>query len=161
MGRHKVLQYVKSFTEVRLDRQFNGTSRCIRHESTHSGKLLDLLIRATSSGIGHHKDVVIFIKTGQQRLGKGIVRRFPGLYDLLITLFLRNQATLKVLRNLIHRILRLLDHLRLLRRHGHIGNRYGHGCSCRILVSNGLYRIQHFCRRCRAMGIDNFFKDLL
>ncbi len=129
MGRHEIFQYVQTFTEVGLDRQLDSTSRRIRHQSPHTCKLLDLLIGTAGAGVCHHEDVVILIKPGQKRLCQRVICCFPGLYDLFVTLFLRDQTTLEVLRDLIHRILRLLDHLRLLRRHRHIGDRYGHSRS--------------------------------
>ena len=63
MGRHKVFQYVQTFTEIGLDRQLNGVTGGICHQSTHTCQLFDLLIRTTRSGICHHIDIVIFIQT--------------------------------------------------------------------------------------------------
>ena len=117
---HEILQYVQAFTEIRLDRQLDGTSCRICHQPSHTCKLFDLFIRTTGSGIRHHEDIVVFIQSGQQRFCQRVVSRLPGLDNLFVTLFLRDQASFEVLRDLIHRILRLLDHLRLLRRHGHI-----------------------------------------
>ncbi len=161
MRGHKVLQYVQSFTEIRLDRQLNGMTCGIGHQSTHTGQLLNLLIGTTRSGISHHIDVVVFIQTIQQRLGQNLVRLLPGFNNLFVTLFLGNQSALIVARNLIHRILRILNQLRLLRRHGHIGNRYGHCRSCRVLITHSLDVIQHLgCPGC-SMRIDNLFQNLL
>ena len=61
---HEVLKYIKTFTEVRLDRQLDRTTGCICHKSTHTGKLFDLFIGTTGSGVSHHEDVVVFIKSG-------------------------------------------------------------------------------------------------
>ena len=136
-------------------------SRRIRHQSAHTGKLLDLLIGTAGSGVCHHEDVVVFIQTGQQRFRQRIVGLLPGLNDLFISLFLSDKTTLEVLGDPVHSILRFLDHLRLLRRHGHIGNRYGHCRSCGILISCGLDIIQHLCGLRSAVGVDDFLKDLL
>ena len=161
MGRHEVFQYVQTFTEVGLDRQLDSPSCRICHQTTHTGKLFDLLVRTTGSGIRHHKDIVVFIQTGKQGLCQGIVCCFPCLYDFFVTLFFGNQTTLKVPCNLIHRILCLLDHLRLLRRYRHIRNRYRHRCPCGELVSNGFYIVKYFCCRRSAVGIDYLLQDLL
>ena len=59
---HKVLKYVQALTEVRLDRQLDGTAGSISHQSTHACQLLDLLVGTTRTGIRHHKDVVVAVK---------------------------------------------------------------------------------------------------
>ena len=130
MCRHEVLQYVQTFTEVRLDWQLDRMTCCIGHQTTHTSKLFDLFVRSTGSGIGHHEDVVIFIKTVKQCLCKGIVSCFPCLYDFFISFFFCDETTLEVLCDLIYSILSILDHLRFLRRYRHVRNRYGHGSSC-------------------------------
>ena len=45
MSGDEVLQYVQTFSEVGLDGQLDGTAGCISHQTTHAGKLFDLLIR--------------------------------------------------------------------------------------------------------------------
>ena len=62
MGGNKVFQYVQTFTEIGLNRQLDGTSGSIGHQTTHTGQLLNLLVRTTGTGIGHHINIVIFIK---------------------------------------------------------------------------------------------------
>ena len=63
MRRHEVLQYVQTFTEVGLDGQLDRTTGCIRHQTTHTCQLLDLLVGTTGTGVRHHEDVVVFIQT--------------------------------------------------------------------------------------------------
>ena len=69
---------------------------CICHQSTHSGKLLDLLVRTTGSGVRHHEDVVVFIQTAQQCFRQLVIGLFPGLDNLFVTLLICNQTTLIV-----------------------------------------------------------------
>ena len=133
---------------------------CICHKSTHTGKLFDLFIGTTGSGVSHHEDVVVFIKSGKKCMSKLIISLLPGINNLFVTLFLSNKTTFVVLGDLIYSILCSLDHLRLLRRHGHIGNRYGHGSSCRILVTHSLDRVQNLSSLGCPVSINNFFKDL-
>ena len=133
----------------------------IGHQSTHTGQLLDLLVRTTGSGVSHHVDVVVTIQTVQQRLGQDSVGVLPGLYNLFVTLFLGNQTTLIVTGNLIYGILCLFDQLRLLRRHGHVGNGYGHSRTGGILVSHRLDIVQYLCGSGGSVGIDNLLQDLL
>src|SRR5699024_2928652 len=80
VGGHEVLQYVQTLTEVGLDRQLDGPSGGIRHQSTHTRQLLDLLIRTTGSGVRHHIDIVIFLQTSQQCRSQAVVGCSPGRY---------------------------------------------------------------------------------
>ena len=157
----KVFQYVQPLTEIGLDRQFNRMACRIRHQAAHAGKLFNLLIRTTGAGIGHHINVVVFVKTGQKVVRKLIVRRLPGLNYFFIALFLCDQAAPEVLGNVVNRGLRVRDQLRLAGRNRHIRDRNRHGRPGGIFIANGLNIIQS--HRClgRAVDIDNFFKDLL
>ena len=134
---------------------------CISHQSTHSGKLLDLLIGTTGSGVSHHEDVVVLIKTCKKCFCKLIISLLPGINNLFVTLFLCDKTTFVVLCDTVNSILSLLDHLRLLRRHGHIGNGYGHGCTCGVFVTHSLNGVKYLGCLCCTVSIDNFFKDLL
>ena len=135
-------------------------SGCIGHQSTHTCKLFDLFIRSTGTRVSHHEDVVVLIKSGKKCMSKLIVSLLPGIHNLFITLFLSNKTTFIVLCDLIYSILCSLDHLRLLRRHGHIRNRYSHGSSCRILVTHSFDRVQNLSSLGCSVSINNFFKDL-
>ena len=63
MSGNEVLQYVKTLTEVGFDRKLDGVTGCIRHKSSHTCQLLDLLIRSSRTGVCHHEDVVVLIQT--------------------------------------------------------------------------------------------------
>ena len=56
-GGDEVLQNGQTFTEVRLDRDLNGTTVRIRHQTTHTGELTDLVHAASSAGVRHHEAV--------------------------------------------------------------------------------------------------------
>ncbi len=43
--------------------ELNGMTGSIGHKSAHASKLFDLLIGSTRSGVSHHEDVVVFIKS--------------------------------------------------------------------------------------------------
>ena len=83
MSRHEVLQYVKTFTEVGCNRQLDGMTSCIGHQSTHTGKLFDLFIRTTGTGVSHHEDVIVFIQTIHQELRQYLSRSQQPLYNAL------------------------------------------------------------------------------
>ena len=161
MGGNKVLQYVQSFTEVGLDGKLDGVSCGIRHQSAHTCQLLNLLIRTTGAGVSHHVDIVVLIQAGQQVVGQLVIGGLPGLDYLFVTLLLSDEAAAVVLGNLIHGCLGILNQPRLACRHGHVGNRYGHGCPGGIFVTDCLDIIQgHGCLG-SAMDIDDFLKYLL
>ena len=122
MGGNEVLQYVKTFTEVGFDRKFDGMTSGICHQSSHTCQLLDLLVRSSRTGIRHHIDVVVLIKSGQQIVGQLIIRGLPGFDNLFIALLLSDKTAAVVLCNVIYSCLSISNQLRLACRHSHIGN---------------------------------------
>jgi len=84
VGRHEILQNIQSFTEIRLNRQFNGTSRCISHQPAHAGKLLDLLVGTTGAGVSHHKDIVVLIQPCEKHVCQLLICLIPGLSSSVI-----------------------------------------------------------------------------
>ena len=161
VSRDEVLQYVQTFTEVGLNRQLDGVTGCIGHQSSHTCQLFDLLIRTSSSGVSHHVDVVVLIQAGQQVMGQLIIRCLPGFNNLFITLLLGNQTAAVVLCNPVYGSLCLSNQSRLGLRHRHIRNRYRHGCSGRIFVTNSLNIIQGYSSLSSAMYINNLLQNLL
>ena len=161
MSRHEILQYIQAFTEIGFDRQLNRSSRCISHQSTHTSQLLDLLVGTTGTGVGHHKNVIIFIQTCQQYVCQLFIGLIPCLYYGTIPFFFRNKTPSEILGNLIYRSLRIVQHLLLLLRYCHVRDRYGHCCLRRIFITGGLDIVQHFCRSGCSMGIDDLFQNLL
>ena len=157
----EVLKYVKTFTEVGLDREFDRVTGRIRHESSHTGKLLDLLIGTTGSGVRHHEDVVVFIKTCQKVMCQLVIGCFPYIDNFFVTLFLCDKTTAEVLSDTVNGSFCVCEKLLLCCRDSHIGNGYGHSCSCGVLVTDRLDIVQG--DRCldRSVCIDDFLEDLL
>ena len=133
---------------------------CICHQSSHTCQLFDLFIRTTGTGVSHHEDVVVLIQSVQQLSGQNIIGFFPGLYNFFVTFFFCDQTTFVVLCDVVYSLLSLLDQFRFFRRNGHIGNGYGHSCSCGEFISCCFDIIQHFCCLGSSVCIDNFFQDL-
>ncbi len=155
MSGDEVFQDIQAFTEIGLDRQLDRMAGGIRHQSTHAGKLLDLLIGTTGSGIRHHKDVIVFIQAGQKVMCQLVVRGLPGLDHLFIALLLCDQAPAEVLGDMVHRVLGVGDQLFLGGRHRHIRDRYGHGRSGGELIADGLDVVQGDSGLDRAVDIDD------
>ncbi len=161
MSGHKVLQYVQPLTEIGLNRQFNGLTGGVRHQTAHTRQLLNLLIGTTGAGVRHHKDIIILIQTGQQHIGKFLIRLVPGLHHRTISLLFGDQTPAVVGCDLIHGGLCRRQHLRLLSRHGHIGNGYGHGGPGGILIADGFHIVQHLSGTGSPMGVDDLLQNLL
>ena len=157
----KVLQNIQSFTEVGLNRKFDSLTGCIRHESTHTGKLLNLLIGTTGSGVRHHEDVVIFIQTGKKVMRQLIVRVLPGLNHFLVSLFFRNQTSTEVLCNSVYGFLCIFQKFFLACRNGHIVNGNRHGSLRGILVADCLDIIECQGSLHSAVHIHHLFQNLL
>ena len=143
------------------DWRFDDGAIRLRHQTTHTCQLLDLLVGTTGTGVRHHEDVVVFIQTGQQYVGQLFIGLVPGLYDCTITLFLSDQTTAEVLCDAVYSCLRVFQKLRLGCRHGHIRDGYGHGCSGRILVTDSLDIIQCNSSLGSAMHVDDLLQNLL
>jgi len=117
---NEVFQYVKTFSEVGLDRKLDGTSGCIRHKSSHTCKLLDLLIRTSGTGISHHEDVVILIKTAKQRIFDLIIGYLPYLDYFFVSFFVSDKTTSEVSCNFIYLLFCISQIFCLFCRHCHI-----------------------------------------
>ena len=135
MGGNEVFQYVQTFTEVGFDRQFDGASGCVGHQTTHTRQLFDLLVRTTGTGIGHHINIVIFVKIRQQSIRNLIIGLFPGLNNGFITFFFSSKTTTEVFCNPFNRLLRIVNELFLSSRYGHIGYGYGDSADSGIFVT--------------------------
>ena len=157
----EVLEYVKTLTEVRLDRELDGTSGCICHESSHTSELLDLLIGSTGSGIRHHEDVIVCIESTEKILGQLIIGLLPGIDNFLITLLLGNETTTVVPRDLVNDGLCVCQQLLLARRDGHIRDGYGHRRDGGLLIAHRLDIIQGEGRLGSAMYIHDSLQNLL
>ena len=136
-------------------------SRRIRHEAAHAGELLNLLIGTAGSGVRHHEDVVVLVKTLEQILGELLIRLLPGLDDFLIALLVGRKTAAVVLADFLDLRLRFRDEALLGLRDGHIRNRNGHARNRRILVADGLDIVQHFCRAGEAVHVDDLLENLL
>ena len=161
MCRDEVLKYVKTFTEVCLNRELDGLTGGICHKTTHTCQLLNLLVGTTRTGVSHHVDVVVFIKVVKKLSGNFIISFFPCLDYCFVTVFFCHKTTAIVSCNLINRSFCCCNNLFLTRRHGHIGDRYGHRCAGRILITQRLDCIQSLsCRGCTVCN-NTLLKNLL
>ena len=159
--RHEVLQNVQTFTEVGLDGQLDRASRRIRHQSAHACQLLDLLVAASGSGVSHHEDVVVLIKTSEQQVSELVISLCPCINDSSVSLLFCHQASDEVSGDHVYCSLRFFEHFLLLRRNGDVGNGNRHSRNCGILVSHSLDQVKYLSGLEGAVSIDDGLKDLL
>ena len=77
--------YTVSYTHLGgFERQLDGTSGRISHKASHAGKLFDLLVRTTGSGVRHHEDISVFIQTGKQGLCQLVIGCLPSLNNFFV-----------------------------------------------------------------------------
>ena len=90
-----------------------------------------------------------------------IIGGLPCLDNLFVALFLSDESAAVVFRNAVHSCLCFLNQLGFALRHGHIGNRNGHGRPGGIFITNGLDIIQgNGCLGC-AVYVNDLLKNLL
>src|SRR4029077_14171059 len=58
VGRDEVLQHGEAFAEAGRDGRFDDFAGGLGHQTTHAGKLADLLFRTAGSGVRHDVDGV-------------------------------------------------------------------------------------------------------
>ena len=58
VGRVEIFKDGQAFLEVRDDRRLDDLARRLGHQAAHAGELLDLRLRTTGAGVGHHVDRV-------------------------------------------------------------------------------------------------------
>ena len=156
---HEVFQNVHTFTEVGFYRKFDGSTGCISHQTTHTGKLFDLLFGTTGTGVSHHLDVVISIQTSHQFFCQTIIGFVPCINNTTVTFFFCITSTVKFSCDLVNLCLCFIQHSLLGIRNDNIGNGYGNSSLCGIMVTQVFYIIQNFSSLGCAMQVNYFFKD--
>ena len=118
MGRDEVLQHRQTFLKVRKDRVLDdltafGTGFLrLGHQTTHTGKLTDLLLRTTGTGIQHHVNRVEALVVGRnglhQDVGQFGVDVCPDINYLIVTFVVGNDTHIIVVDDLFHFIVTFL-----------------------------------------------------
>ena len=141
---NEVFKYVKTFSEVSRDRNFDCSTLCIRHKSTHSCKLTNLVNATTGTWVSHHKDWVELTKVFHHGVCDIRWSLCPNFNCLLITFFICKKTHLILLHNSFDLLFSIgKDNLFLFRNFDiWYGNSYS--TSCRILITCGLNLIKHF-----------------
>ena len=102
MGRDEVLQHREPFTEVRRNRRLDDLARRLRHQSTHSGELANLLFRSASTRICHDVNrierafLVALLHLTEHLVSNLFSNRRPDFDDLVVSLAVGDR-TIKIL----------------------------------------------------------------
>ena len=126
MSRDEVFQYGKTFTEVRSNWAFNNVTGWLGHQTTHTRKLLNLLLITTSTGINHEEqriyELVAFVVLKFTVEGvRDVIRSVcPNINHLLVTLVVSDDTVTILLSNFFNFSVSLNKFWLLLFRHHHV-----------------------------------------
>ena len=119
VGRDKILQYGKSFFKVRQNRVFDDLATfgtCflrLSHQTTHTGKLTNLLFRTTGTGIKHHvhriETLIIRRNCLHQNVRQLRVNMCPDINHLIVTFVIGNETHVIVIDHLLNFIVTSLN----------------------------------------------------
>ena len=128
--RNKVFEHRHTFLEVRKDRvldnllTFGTCLLWLSHQTTHTGKLLNLVLRTTGTGVEHHiYSVETLIGLGHllhQNVTKVIIDMGPSINYLIVALGICDETHFIVGFNLINFGLALANNLSFLLRDNNI-----------------------------------------
>ena len=162
--RDEVFEYIKTFTVVGSDGDFNRLTCRIRDKSAHTCKLTQLAVIASRTGVKHHVDRVVGIEVRLEFCGNSLCAVFPGLNDHVRALLIGEKTVLIVVHDLGDVLLGVGNEFALTRRYGSVADSDGDTASGRVLVALSLNLIKHIgCYRGAVnldASIDNFAEFL-
>ena len=148
VGRDEVLQDRKSLFEVGEDRVFdNFAPSCggllrLGHKTSHTGKLANLLLRTTGSGVEHHiyrvEPLSVFTDTLHCQVCKASVGRSPYVDHLVITLVIGDKTHVIVGNDPLYLLVGIGDHVLFFLRNDDVTQGEGEPTLEGKLVSHGL-----------------------
>ncbi len=105
VGANEVLLHRQALLEVGEDRvledfatpaAFADVLLRLGHQATHAAELANLLLRASSAGVGHRKDgveaLLVLLQGVEEHLGDLVVRLRPDVDDLVVALVVGDEA---------------------------------------------------------------------
>ena len=142
--RDEVFEYIKTFTVVGSDGNLYRLTCRIRDKSAHTGKLTQLAVVASGTGVKHHVDRIIGVKVRLELCGNSLCAVLPSLYDHIRALLVGEKTVLIVIHDLGDIFLGVGDELALARRYGGVADGDGDTASGRIFIALSLDFIKHF-----------------
>ena len=124
VGGDEVLEDREALAEVRLDRARDDLTTGVRHQTTHTGDLLDLHHVAASTRAHHHVDRVelVLAHLGLHRVTDACGGLAPDLDLLLAPLVVGDDAAVVLALDLVGLRLEVLEETGLGRRRPHVGD---------------------------------------
>ena len=161
-GRDEVFEGGQTFTEVGLDRDFDGLTGGGSHQASHTCQLTDLVDRASCTGIRHHMNRVVALRLHVvlELCSNLLGGLFPLGYGQTIALLVGDKAALVLAVDLSDLLLGNMDHLVLAFRNKHIGNGYGQSALGGVLVAHRLDGVKHLGGDVEAVNTDALVDDL-
>ena len=165
MRSDEVLQYGHTLLEVGDDRVLNDLGTfCtgflrFRHQTTHTGKLGNLISRTTGTGVEHHiNSVEALISLGHvlhHTCLEVIVDVCPGIDDLIVTFLVRNETHFIVGLHLVNLVLPLAYDVFLLIRYDDIIEVEGQTGNIGHMVTEILDTVKELAGTCHADSLDD------
>src|SRR5699024_9086246 len=121
--RDEIFKYIKTFTEVRLDRHFHRLTVGREHQSAYARELTHLYDITARARVAHHLDRIVAVELALQCLDNISGGFFPNLDDRLITFVFRKTSALEVLHYIEHLLFSRRDYLVFFWRYRHVGYR--------------------------------------
>ncbi len=142
MGRGEILKHGEAFTEIGLDGGFHDLAGGAGHETTHTGKLPEVIDATTSLGVGHEGDRVevgdtcgiarcegpsaditgIFLEFNHHLIGDLVACVRPDVEEGVIAFAFGDGTNGEIFLDTIRTLLLRIDDFLLLRRNAEIGD---------------------------------------
>ena len=158
--RAEILQHAQALAEVRLDRRLDDLPRRLGHQTAHPRQLANLLDAAAGAGVGHEEDRVdvageaaVVLQLGHHFRGDLFAGVGPGVQHLVVALALGDDAPLVELRDPHHRLFRVEDDLRLVRRGDQVVGGEAQAAERALAEAELVHRVQEVDRRPAAQPL--------
>ena len=157
---YEVLKHRKAFAEVTLNGKFHCFTGCGHHKTAHTGKLFHLGDRTTGTGITHHLDRIVSVKTLLEGIRYVLCSLIPNRDNASVAFVVGKKTAAEVLCDSFDFLFSIVNDLLLLGRYYHIENGDGDRCSCGIFITVGLDSVKHFSHNGGSVHFDCTVNDL-
>ena len=170
VGGDEVLQHGHTFLEVRKNRVLDnlrafGTGLLrLGHQTTHTGKLGNLVGRTTGTGIEHHEHGVETLVGLGHLLHEGLlqvgIHVRPGVDDLIVTLVVGDEAHVVVHGNLVNFVVTALHDVDFLGRNDNVVEVEGQTALVGLAVTEVLDTVEELAGAGHTDGLDDLGNDV-
>ena len=158
MCRAEILKNIQPFTEVGFNRCLDNLTARLSHQSTHTGKLLNLVNAASRTRITHNPYRIqiwnsvsgVILHRVHHRVCNFNTGMCPNIYDLIISFTIGQNTVVIILHDIIDFLLSLIDNKLLFRRYPQINKSETQTRKSRLLKADLLDIIKKIYRHCTA-----------